>query len=512
MSREKKPNRKIKKILIPNRGEIAIRVQRTCRELSIPTVAIFSEPDRHALHVRYADEAFALPGSAPADTYLNQELIFKIAGQCGADAIHPGYGFLSENAEFADNCRERGILFIGPPPQAIRSMGLKTEARRIMQEVGVPVVPGTEPLDTVEFAAEKADETGYPVLIKASAGGGGKGMRKVEKPEELKPAFEACRREAQSAFADPRVYIEKYLSKPRHVEFQILGDLHGNIIHLYERECSIQRRHQKIIEETPSPVLDEDMRRRMGEVAVEAARACGYTHAGTVEFLVDADKNFYFLEMNTRLQVEHPITEMVTGVDLVEQQIRISEGEKLTAKPIPQRGAAMECRIYAEDPANNFLPSPGLIKGLTDPGGPGVRNDSGVYAGFAIPMEYDPMISKLVVWGENREQVLVRMLRALEEYHLLGIRTNIPYLRKIIMHPEFISGDYDTHFIPKHQESLLEPEAGEAGKLEAIALATAAILHFKNSEKQLPADQPAARTKTSAWKLSGRVQNYGSMV
>jgi acetyl-CoA carboxylase, biotin carboxylase subunit len=507
-----KSKRKIKKILITNRGEIAIRVQRTCRELDILTVALFSDPDRHAPHVRYADEAYHLPGSSPVETYLNQDLIFKIAKKCGADAIHPGYGFLSENANFARRCKEEGVLFIGPPPEAIEVMGLKTEARRIMQEAGVPVVPGTEPIDTAQIAAQKAAEISYPVLIKASAGGGGKGMRKVEEPNNLESAFEACQREAQSAFGDPRVYIEKYLSKPRHVEFQILGDFYGNIIHLYERECSVQRRHQKIIEETPSPIVDDDLRRRMGEVAVEAARACGYTHAGTVEFLVDADKNFYFLEMNTRLQVEHPITEMITGVDLVEQQIRISEGEKLTTKPIPRRGAAMECRIYAEDPANNFLPSPGLIKGLSDPGGPGVRNDSGVYAGFAIPMEYDPMISKLVVWGENRNQVLARMLRALEEYHLLGIHTNIPYLRKILMHPEFISGDYDTHFIPKNQETLLEPEAEEADKMEAIALATAAIIHFSSKNILSSATSPAVQSKTSAWKLSGRMNPYGSML
>jgi acetyl-CoA carboxylase biotin carboxylase subunit len=503
---------KIKKILITNRGEIAVRVQRTCRELDILTVALFSDPDRHAPHVRYADEAYHLPGSAPGETYLNQELIFEIAKKCGADAIHPGYGFLSENAGFARRCKAEGILFIGPPPEAIEVMGLKTEARRIMQKAGVPVVPGTEPLDTAEIAAEKADEISYPVLIKASAGGGGKGMRKVEKPGDLESSFEACRRESKSAFADPRVYIEKYLSKPRHVEFQILGDLQGNIIHLYERECSIQRRHQKIIEETPSPILDEDMRHRMGRVAIEAARACGYTHAGTVEFLVDADKNFYFLEMNTRLQVEHPITEMITGVDLVEQQIRVSEGEILSTSTVPRRGAAMECRIYAEDPANNFLPSPGLIKGLADPGGPGIRNDSGVYAGFTIPMEYDPMISKLVVWGENRKQILARMLRALEEYHLLGIHTNIPYLRKILMHPEFISGDYDTHFIPKHQESLLEPESEEADKMEAIALATAAIIQFTSKNAQSFAAPSADQPKASAWKLSGRMNNPGSMV
>ncbi|NIM15263.1 MAG: acetyl-CoA carboxylase biotin carboxylase subunit [Candidatus Aminicenantes bacterium] len=511
--------KKIKKILIPNRGEIAIRIQRTCRELNIATAAVFSEPDRHAQHVRYADEAYLLPGSAAKDTYLNQDLIFKIAEQCGADAIHPGYGFLSENAEFSRRCKEHGIRFIGPPAEAIELMGLKTEARRVMQEAGVPVVPGTEPLATAEIAAAKAEEIGYPVLIKATAGGGGKGMRRVEKPGELKPAFEACRREARGAFGDPRVYIEKYLTKPRHVEFQVLADLHGNTIHLYERECSIQRRHQKIIEETPSPVVDEDMRLRMGKVAVEAARACGYANAGTVEFMVDADKNFYFLEMNTRLQVEHPITEMITGIDLVERQVRIAEGESLTFDSIPRHGAAIECRIYAEDPSNNFLPSPGLIKGLTDPGGPGIRNDSGVYAGFTIPMEYDPLISKLVVWGENRSQALARMLRALEEYHLLGIRTNIPYLRKIIMHPEFISGDYDTHFIDRHQESLLEAEPEEV-KIESIALAAAAILRLMGSGEQARQSQTEAaapgtgQPRVSNWKLSGRIhsmQNNGSM-
>jgi acetyl-CoA carboxylase biotin carboxylase subunit len=494
--------RRIKKILIPNRGEIAVRIQRTCRELDILTVAVFSEPDRHALHVRYADEAFPLPGAAPAETYLNQELIIEIAKRCGADAIHPGYGFLSENAGFVEKCRENGILFIGPPAEAIRLMGVKTEARQRMQQAGVPVVPGTEPLDRVESAQREADQMGYPVLIKAAAGGGGKGMRKVEAPRDLKPAFDACRREAQSAFGDARVYIEKYLEKPRHVEFQVLADLHGSVTHLYERECSIQRRHQKIIEETPSPILDEDLRRRMGEVAVEAGRACGYTNAGTVEFLVDAHRNFYFLEMNTRLQVEHPITEMITGVDLVERQIRIAEGERISTEPIPRRGAAMECRIYAEDPTSNFMPSPGLIKALNNPGGPGVRNDSGVYSGFTIPMEYDPMISKLVVWGENRDHVLSRMLRALEEYYLLGVHTNIIYLRKIIRHPQFISGDYDTHFIPQNQDQLI---SFEESREESIALAAAAILDFiSRRQPSLPRQEGRTGTQISAWKLFGR--------
>ena len=495
--------KKIKKILIPNRGEIAVRIQRTCRELNISTVAVFSEPDRYALHVRYADEAYPLPGSSPGETYLNQDLIFKVARQCGADAIHPGYGFLSENAGFVKKCEANKICFIGPSAEAIELMGLKTEARRCMTDAGVPVIPGTEPLDTSKTAQVEAEELGYPVLIKASAGGGGKGMRMVEKPQDLKPAFEACRREAESAFGDSRVYIEKYLKKPRHVEFQILSDYHGNIVHLYERECSIQRRHQKIIEETPSPVLDDSMRERMGKVAKEAARACKYTNAGTVEFMVDEERNFYFLEMNTRLQVEHPITEMITGTDLVEKQIRIAEGEPLSSEEIPRRGASMECRIYAEDPTNNFLPSPGLIKRLSNPGGPGIRNDSGVYSGFRIPMEYDPLISKLVVWGENRKQVLTRMLRALEEYHLLGIRTNISYLRKIINHPHFISGDYDTHFISKHQDDLDELKASQE---ESIALTAAAIINFVRSQQAGSTDE-GNKPGISAWKMYERLKN-----
>lgn len=499
--------KKIKKILIPNRGEIAVRIQRTCRELDIPTVAVFSDPDRYALHVRYADEAFPLAGSLPKETYLDQEKIFAIAKKSGADAIHPGYGFLSENAGFVKSCEERGITFIGPPPQAIEIMGLKTKAREIMQKAGVPVVPGTEPIEDADSAQEQADTIGYPVLLKASAGGGGKGMRLVEQPGNLKSSYEACRREAQSAFGDPRVYIEKYLENPRHVEFQVLADSHGNVIHLYERECSVQRRHQKIIEETPSPVLDGDMRRKMGEVAVEAARACGYVNAGTVEFLVDKHRNFYFLEMNTRLQVEHPITEMITGVDLVEQQIRIAEGEPLIHDAIPRRGAAIECRIYAEDPANKFLPSPGLIKALTDPGGPGVRNDSGVYSGYVIPMEYDPMISKLVTWGENRQQAIGRMLRALEEYYLLGIKTNISYLRKIISHPQFVSGDYDTHFISHYQDEL--GDEGTNDDNEAIALTAAAILSFMRSEQQAGQQTGEQKEPASAWKMFGRKRGMG---
>jgi acetyl-CoA carboxylase biotin carboxylase subunit len=498
------PRRKIKKILIPNRGEIAVRILRTCREMKIPNVAVFSEPDRNALHVRYADEAYPLPGTSAAETYLNQDLIIGIARLSGADAIHPGYGFLSENAAFARRCADEGIMFIGPSPEAIDQMGVKTTARRQMEQAGIPVVPGTEPLNNFDTCKKKAAGIGYPLLIKAAAGGGGKGMRLVSGPNELRDAYEASRREAQSAFGDRRVYIEKFLDKPRHVEFQILADLHGNVSHLYERECSIQRRHQKIIEETPSPVLDDEMRSRMGEVAVAAAMACHYTNAGTIEFLVDAGRNFYFLEMNTRLQVEHPITELITGIDIVAWQIRIAEGLVFRPVPVSRFGAAMECRIYAEDPANNFLPSPGLLRGLTDPGGPGIRNDSGVYAGYCIPMEYDPLISKLAVWGSDRQQVLTRMLRALEEYRILGIRTNISYLRDIVSHPRFIAGDYDTRFIPNHQHELLKPAAGGD---DSIALSAAAVLNLIQSRKH-PAGCDQARGKTSYWKIRDRIWKF----
>ncbi len=504
--------KKIKKIFIPNRGEIAVRIQRTCRELDIPAVAVFSEPDRHALHVRYADEAYPLPGASPLDTYLNQDLLLDIAWRSGADAVHPGYGFLSENPGFARKCRERGLVFIGPPPEAMELMGLKTEARRLMSEAGVPIVPGTEPLQDAAEAAAKGEAIGCPLLLKASAGGGGKGMRLVESLDQLPAAFEACRREAQSAFGDGRVYIEKFVSSPRHIEFQVMADRHGNVIHLNERECSVQRRHQKIIEETPSPILDPDLRERMGAVAVQAARACNYENAGTVEFLVDADKNFYFLEMNTRLQVEHPITEMVTGIDLVEMQVRIAEGEPLEITGAPIRGAAMECRIYAEDPENNFMPSPGLIKSVANPGGPGVRNDSGVYGGFLLPMEYDPMISKLVVHGENRRQVMDRMLRALEEYHLLGIRTNISYLRQILRHTAFVSGDYDTRFISTYGHELPALEQ-DTVPTRPVALIGAAILDYMHHTGQLstgPGGQvQSKKSRISPWKMAHRTRQMG---
>ena len=491
---------KIRKVLIANRGEIAVRVQRTCRELGIGTVALFSYPDRDAFHVRYADEAYSLPGSAPLDTYLNQEKIFDVARRAKVDAIHPGYGFLSENASFAAACRERGLTFIGPPAEAITMIGEKTRARALMSEARVPVVPGSAPLSGAAEAAAEADRLGYPVLLKAAAGGGGKGMRRIERPEDLAAAFDACRREAGSAFGDDRVYLEKYLDEPHHVEFQVLADTHGRVIHLNERECSIQRRHQKIVEETPSPIMTPGLRTAMGAAAVRAAKACGYVNAGTVEFLVDAERRFYFLEMNTRLQVEHPITELVLGVDLIERQIRIAEGASLAEEVPPARGHAIECRIYAEDPWNDFLPSPGFIKRIVSPGGPGVRDDSGVAAGFQIPTEYDPLISKLVVWGEDRKQALARMQRALEEYTLTGVRTNIPFLRKIVRHPEFRKGIYDTHFIPRHQDALL---GADDRRPEAIALGAAAVLAWL-AEDRGETIQFLARMESSAWKTSGR--------
>jgi len=493
--------RRIGKVLIANRGEIAVRIQRTCRELGIATVAVFAEPDRTALHVRNADEAYPLPGAAARDTYLDGDLILDAARRSGADAIHPGYGFLSENAAFAAACRDRGLVFIGPGPDAIERMGEKTRARELMAGAGVPIVPGTAPLGGREEAAAAAARIGFPVLIKAAAGGGGKGMRRVDAATDFAPAYEACRREAKAAFGNDRVYLEKYVEEPHHIEFQVLADAHGRTVHLGERECSVQRRHQKIVEETPSPLMTPELRARMGAAAVKAAAACGYASAGTIEFLVDAGRNFYFLEMNTRLQVEHPVTEMVTGVDLVERQIRIAEGGALWPDgAVPEaRGAAIECRVYAEDPWRNFIPSPGLIRRLAVPGGPGVRDDSGIYEGFTIPTYYDPMVSKLIVGAEDRPRALARMLRALREYRLTGVRTNLRYLERIVAHPDFARGAYDTHFIPRHQDELLKAEDGGP---DVPTLAAAAIMAWLEDEKKAALAPPPA--EMSAWRRSGR--------
>ncbi len=449
----------IKKILVANRGEIAIRIMRTCREMNIEAVAVFSEADRTSLHVRYAHEAHLI-GKAPSnESYLNIEKIIEVAKYCKADAIHPGYGFLSENATFARRCKEEGIIFIGPSPEVIVQMGDKIMAREAMTKADVPVVPGTaESISDEKEVFEVIKDIELPIMIKAAAGGGGKGMRLVHKESEIESAVRAARSEALSSFGDDSVYIEKYITSPHHIEFQILADEHGNVIHLFERECSIQRRHQKMIEETPSPLMTPELREKMGQSAVEAAKAVNYTGAGTIEFLVDNNLNYYFLEMNTRLQVEHPITERVTGVDLVKQQIRIAEGQELEfkQKDLSQKGHSIECRIYAEDPDNNFMPSPGKIYKISEPLGLGVRTDGYVYEGYEIPIFYDPMISKLIVWGKTRDEAINRMRRALYEYKITGIKTSIKYLERIMGNAEFIKGDYDTHFIEDHQKELMD--------------------------------------------------------
>lgn len=450
--------KKIKKILIANRGEIAIRVMRTCRELDIETVAIYSEADRTSLHVRYAHEAYCVGKAPSSESYLNSDKIIEVAKQSGADAIHPGYGFLSENAEFARRCAKSEIVFIGPSPEVIIQMGDKIQAREAMTAAGIPVVPGTDgEIKTEEEAHEVIQSIGLPVMIKASAGGGGKGMRLVKNKSEVISAVRAARSEAKSAFGDDAVYIEKYITSPHHIEFQILADQHGNTIHLFERECSVQRRHQKMIEETPSPLMTPELREEMGKAAVEAAKAVDYVGAGTIEFLVDNDLNYYFLEMNTRLQVEHPITERVTGIDLVKQQIYVAEGRELEfgQDDLKQKGHAIECRIYAEDPDNNFMPSAGKVHKISSPLGLGVRTDGYVYEGYEIPIYYDPMISKLIVWGKTRDEAIARMRRALYEYKITGVKTSIRMLERVMNNENFVAGNYDTHFIEKNQEQLL---------------------------------------------------------
>ncbi|HET9451495.1 MAG TPA: acetyl-CoA carboxylase biotin carboxylase subunit [Aggregicoccus sp.] len=440
---------KIRKILVANRGEIAIRVMRTCKELGIATVAVFSEADRSALHVRTADQAFLVGPPPSRESYLVQERILEAAKKSGADAIHPGYGFLSENASFVRACEAAGITFIGPPASAMDAMGEKTRARQNMIKAGVPVVPGTAaPIESLEEARAYALSIDFPVMLKAAGGGGGKGMRRVDRIEDFDSAWRGAKSEAMNAFGNDAVYIEKYLDKPHHVEIQVFADQYGNTIHLNERECSAQRRHQKVVEETPSPILSPEMRRAMGEVAVKAAKAVNYVGAGTVEFLVDSKRNFYFLEMNTRLQVEHPVTEWVTGLDLVALQIKVAEGEKLPLLEAPApNGHAIEVRIYAEDPKQNFMPSPGKIHYLRVPGGPNVRDDSGVYAGYTVPNFYDPMISKLSVWAPSRAEAIARMKRALEAMVVEGIKTTIPLHLKIMSDEKFQKGDFSTKFM-----------------------------------------------------------------
>jgi acetyl-CoA carboxylase biotin carboxylase subunit len=496
----------IHKILVANRGEIAVRVMRSCREMNIATVAVYSDVDRDAMHVRYANEAWSIGAAPSTESYLNIDKIIKVALDAGADAIHPGYGFLSENAEFAQRVQDEGLIFIGPSPEAISAMGDKLTARKIMIESGVSVVPGTKKqIDNPDELKDIARTVGYPVIIKASAGGGGKGMRLVKSENELIDAYWHSKSEAKVAFGNDTVYIEKYIESPHHIEFQVLGDTHGNIIHLFERECSVQRRHQKVVEETPSPLMTDKLRQKMGEQAIAAARSVNYTGAGTVEFLVDNNLNFYFLEMNTRLQVEHPITERVTGVDLVKAQINIANGKPLAVKQadLYQNGHAIECRIYAEDPENNFMPNAGLVRNITEPLGLGVRTDGYVYEGYNIPIYYDSMISKLIVWAQSREEAIARMKRALYEYKIIGVKTTIPFLKRIMYTPEFISGNYDTHFIEKNNEFLFE-EKECAQECEDIAILVAYLDYL---EKTKTGETVKDNKVKSDWREFGRRKN-----
>ena len=493
----------MKKILIANRGEIAVRIARGCRELGVPTVAVYSEVDRESLHVQTADEAVCIGPPPPLQSYLNIDAIIKTAKATGADAIHPGYGFLAENHLFAQRCEEENIVFIGPDSRALKLVGDKVASRETMIRADVPIIPGMmhKGGGSEEFV-EEAEKIGYPVLIKASAGGGGKGMRVVRSKEELKEAVEAGMREAKSAFGDESVYIEKYIEEPRHIEFQILADKHGRAVHLFERECSIQRRHQKIVEETPSTALSEELRAKMGKTALKVVKASGYSNAGTVEFLLDQDGSFYFLEVNARLQVEHPVTELVTGIDLVHQQIHIASGEELTIQQgeLKQRGHAIECRIYAENPESNFLPSPGKILFMQEPSGPGVRHDCGIYSGWTVPVHYDPILSKLIVWGENREIACQRMIGALSELTILGIQTTTGFLGDVVAHPEFAAGRTYTSFIEKNMTDWRESQEGECLN---VALAAAAVASFENTFRPKASTQLREETY-SPWRTIGK--------
>ena len=490
------------KVLIANRGEIAVRVIRACRELGYPTVAVYSEPDRTALHVVYANEAVPIGPAPSRESYLRIDRILDAAKKTGADAIHPGYGFLAENADFARACRDAGIIFIGPSPESIDAMGSKTESRQRMLAAGVPVVPGlTEPVKSFDEIEAFARTSGFPLMIKASAGGGGKGLRFVEREEDLRQAFERVTSEAESFFGDSAVYAEKFIVSPRHIEVQVLGDQHGNIVHVGERECTLQRRHQKVVEECPSPVVDAELRAQLGAMAVKAAAAVNYYSTGTIECLMGLDRQFYFLEMNTRLQVEHPVTEMVWGIDLVKEQLRVARGEKLTIRQedLKPNGHAIECRIYAEDPARKFAPSPGLIRYINLPQGPGVRNDDGVYAGYTVPVFYDPMLSKLIVHGESRDEAIGRMRRALTEYRVEGIMTTIPFFSVLMSHPDFQAAKFDTGFIDRLLPEIDFAHGTQNGEQIEAAIAAAAILAFEESQNvQLP------EAGESRWRSLGR--------
>ncbi|UCC41699.1 MAG: acetyl-CoA carboxylase biotin carboxylase subunit [Candidatus Aminicenantes bacterium] len=496
-----------KKILIANRGEIAVRVIRACREMGIIPVAVYSEVDRKALHVRLAEEAYFIGDAKPSQSYLHIEKIIDVAKSSKVEALHPGYGFLAENPELVRRCEEERIVFIGPSSEPIEIMGNKTASRKKMTDAGVPVIPGT--LESIKDEKDlniQAEKVGLPVLLKASAGGGGKGLRLVRDKKELLASYRLAQSESQSSFDDSSVYIEKYIDEPHHIEIQILGDNFGKFVYLGERECSIQRRYQKVLEETPSPLLDEATRKEMGKIAVKAAAAVNYRNAGTVEFVVDKEKKFYFLEMNTRLQVEHPITEMVTGIDLVKSQIEIAAGFPLSfsQEDIRPKGFALECRIYAEDPDNDFMPSPGKIIHLRTPaGGLGVRDDNGVYEGFDVPLEYDPLLSKLITWGSTRAEAIHRMLRALSEYQVYGIKTTIPFFKRILLHPNFFAGDYNTHFILNLKK---EQDGGESEE-KIAALIAAGIKCFSERKR---GSAPAPKRRESNWKIQGRLLNLAN--
>jgi acetyl-CoA carboxylase, biotin carboxylase subunit len=497
-----------RKILIANRGEIAVRILRACRELGIQTVGVFSEVDRKALHVRLSDEAYPIGPAASRESYLRIDKLMDVARRTGCDALHPGYGFLSENPDLPRACTDLGITFIGPSADAMEAMGSKTAGKQLARRADVPTVPGnSNPIENPEEAQSLARSMGYPVLLKAIAGGGGKGMRVVAEDVAFASAWREAASEALNAFGDPRVFLEKYLVRPRHIEIQIFADAHGRVVSLGERECSVQRRHQKVIEEAPSPVVTPDLRKKMGDAAVRLARAGRYVNAGTVEFLVDADLNFYFLEMNTRLQVEHPVTEQVTGLDLVKLQIAIAAGHRLPFawESITPRGNAMEVRLYAEDPDNNFFPSPGTILTRHAPTGPGIRLDEGVYEGYAVPMEYDPLLSKLIAWGNSREETIARLRRALDEYTITGIRTNVSLFRRILVEPDFLRGEIHTRWLdeflarPRPPATPLRPGSEEAAVIAAAlwqATQSGSVAHAASDSQAAP----------SRWKTEGRRQ------
>ena len=496
----------MKKILIANRGEIAIRIMRSAREMNIKTVAVFSEADRLALHVRYADEAICI-GKAPSNlSYLSIDKIIDACRLSGADAVHPGYGFLSENAHFARALKAAGITLIGPSPESIELMGNKLAAKSTVKQYNIPMVPGTEQAITdVAEAMEQAQKIGFPVLIKAAAGGGGKGMRVVDRLEDFEEQLSLAISEATTFFGDGSVFLERYISSPRHIEIQVLGDQHGNIIHFFERECSIQRRHQKVIEEAPSPIITEELREKMGKCAVDVARSCHYVGAGTVEFIVDEQLNFFFLEMNTRLQVEHPITELITGIDLVKEQIKIAKGEKINIQQEDLRinGHAMELRIYAEDPANNFLPDIGVLQTYSLPEGPGVRVDNSYAQGMEIPVYYDPMISKLIVWGKDREEAISRMIRAIDEYKITGIQSTLPFGKFVMEHESFRRGQFDTHFVNKHfTKEKLQHENAEEMKIAAF------FSNFMLAQRNKPTTSTINTSSSSNWKKNRITKSF----